>query len=467
MAHIISVRVLLYCLTLGIAIPHLAASAYAVELRKTALVETFTHSEGVVCILEGLLAKGDSSRVIDFVGRRKSWEEIPTGASNEDGSPHCAIVYLNSRGGDFNEALIIMSHFFENMIATHVANGSECLSACAIIWLGGAEPGGHGLNNPHAYRRLAQNARLGFHAPYPVLPEANYSNKDVEAAFLASFQVSQDLLTLFSDRNIPLWCAKNLLHPNKSEFFMIDTVESANLIGARVVIEPHFINSLNKTQLFGICYNLSKWGKKLSVRDKIISFSDNEPRVSSFGEYQVYISDSIITNISHKYWGGLGEFMTPYYYKSEDTRKLVDLMENLMSHVPSSLADGGAGGLGKGFRYIAGKLGNRRAFVSPSFLRLSDIDYSTAYLMPSPGVVGSEDENIRDRDEWCLIGLGIDYETNAPGIRALHGTEFSVHGPANLPPALLGLPASTPLWQLEATLLSIRNQTEPIAIEQE
>ena len=57
-----------------------------------------------------------------------------------------------------------------------VEYGSECYSACAIIFMAGVSPDQVG-----PMRKLSVGGILGFHAPFLTLPDANYSKQEVES----------------------------------------------------------------------------------------------------------------------------------------------------------------------------------------------------------------------------------------------------------------------------------------------
>lgn len=65
-----------------------------------------------------------------------------------------ADVLLESEGGALSDALDIGEAIRLKGYATAVLNGSECNSACALIWLAGTP------------RRLSKSGRVGFHAAY-------------------------------------------------------------------------------------------------------------------------------------------------------------------------------------------------------------------------------------------------------------------------------------------------------------
>jgi hypothetical protein len=63
-----------------------------------------------------------------------------------------AIVFLNGPGGTITTATYIGARIRERQFKTAVADNTSCASACALIWIAGAE------------RYMGVNAHLGFHS---------------------------------------------------------------------------------------------------------------------------------------------------------------------------------------------------------------------------------------------------------------------------------------------------------------
>ncbi len=67
-----------------------------------------------------------------------------------------AVVFFHSNGGALYPAIQIGKAIRLKGFATAVVDGSQCVSACAIAWLGGVT------------RLMGSNAKIGFHAAYNV-----------------------------------------------------------------------------------------------------------------------------------------------------------------------------------------------------------------------------------------------------------------------------------------------------------
>ncbi len=425
----------------------LTKSAVALEVNSTRAKETGLPQEldGFnTCVVRGAIEAGDLEKLEKYIGKRDS------GMSRL----RCELVYLNSEGGNFSEAVKIMDYFFTSMIATSVEAGATCYSACAVMWLGGSVPDGHNLDNPHAFRRLNPKGVLGFHAPYVLLSDGRYSNYDVMMNGTLSFKIAQELLVRFQDHRIPMWFASKLLHPDPEAFYVIETIEDANLIGASVVTEKPNAPVESSRSLGTICFNLSHWGKNRSARDSTNKkFSNNESTYSHLDDYIRFLDKSIITGVSTKYVSGLESFLKTTAVKrsfrnwiEDHASDLIDFAENA-SQSPGSLL--------KFWQQISRQLGPDFAAVAPSFLRWKTDDYSQSYsyLFPSPGIVGAHDENIRDRPEWCAITLPpAEDDARFSSLYAV-GTEFDpMQELIRLPAALLALPADTKLIDVESKL---------------
>lgn len=399
------------------------------------------------CLLSGQVEKGDLEKIKAHVGVRQPGVK---------GKIKCEIVYLDSPGGHFFEALEIMDYFFKSMIATSVQNGDSCYSACAIIWLGGAVPGGHSMNNPHAYRRMEPGAILGFHAPYPVLPDGNYSNDTVTEYFVNAFSITQNLLQVFQDRKIPLWFAGNLMHPDISNFYFIDNIEKANLIGASLWFGETHLDVMTTEMIARTCYNLSHWGKGLPAHGQNKTYSNNETDFRNFDDYHAWLNRQAGRQLFHKFVFSVRYFINTRSILDESvSRDLIDglgRLEGTLETIPD-----GDGGQEVFWERLAAQMQTRAKPIRPGFLYGIGEEYSIAphwYLFQSPGVVGPNDENVRDRPELCLISLR---EEDRDGRRVFlsssSGSEFhSIQELERLPASILGLPAETRLENVYAAL---------------
>jgi hypothetical protein len=80
-------------------------------------------------------------------------------------------IYLSSTGGDLHEAMRLGRLFRERGIKTVVEGNSDCVSACALAFLGGTD------NQGKPWRSSTTSSRLGFHAFRSATGEATPSDE--------------------------------------------------------------------------------------------------------------------------------------------------------------------------------------------------------------------------------------------------------------------------------------------------
>ena len=147
-------------LSLGLAVMMFGAPAHA---------GTLAPSDDPRCDYEftGAIESGDLEKFEPLGGGPSEW---PT-------------ICLDSPGGKLTEALEIFQRIWEANIATAVLPGKKCLSACAIIFLGGSFSTGTDVTY-HLDRTLWAGGELGFHSPSLGLPSGtSFTGRQVNTAF--------------------------------------------------------------------------------------------------------------------------------------------------------------------------------------------------------------------------------------------------------------------------------------------
>jgi len=117
--------------------------------------------------LEGAITSGDYDRLANLITQSR------LDPLDERTNSLC----LKSSGGSYSEGLKISELIYSRGLSTVVTDGSECLSACAIMFMAGVLP-----NREIPYRKLSAGGVLGFHAPYLSLTNGKYSKEQVEEA---------------------------------------------------------------------------------------------------------------------------------------------------------------------------------------------------------------------------------------------------------------------------------------------
>jgi hypothetical protein len=125
--------------------------------------------------LEGTIVAGDRDRLSALIARSHldEWNE------------RTLSLCLKSAGGSYVESLKLAELIYSRGLSTVVADGSECFSACAIVFMAGVfapKPLSGSARYVRPYRKLSAGGILGFHAPYLSLPDEKYSKEQVESA---------------------------------------------------------------------------------------------------------------------------------------------------------------------------------------------------------------------------------------------------------------------------------------------
>jgi len=142
--------------------------ARAAEIRET-------NNKLCAFALEGAIVAGDYDRLSGLITRSRL----------DDLDERTVSLCLKSAGGSYVEGLKIAELIYSQGLSTVVADGSECFSACAIIFMAGVlsdKPGSVSVRPIMPYRKLSAGGILGFHAPYLSMLGEKYSKEQVESA---------------------------------------------------------------------------------------------------------------------------------------------------------------------------------------------------------------------------------------------------------------------------------------------
>lgn len=137
--------------------------------------------------LEGQIVSGDFDTFARLVQRN-----LP-GFDQYD--QRTSSLCLKSPGGSFSEGVKIAELVYQRGMTTVIEYGSECFSACAIIFMAGTSK-----DQLLPQRMLSAGGILGFHAPYLSMPDRRYSKDDVEQASQSMRRAVLALLRLASKR---------------------------------------------------------------------------------------------------------------------------------------------------------------------------------------------------------------------------------------------------------------------------
>ena len=198
-------------------------------------------------VMDGEIEDGDADKIREALGEIVN----PWDAAHKHSN---FTLCLNSPGGGWLEAIAMLDIIREAGVQTYVGEGHRCLSACAMVFLGGARYTAEEQILHYVDRTLHPQAILGFHAPYVVLEDRIYSSQHMSSAFNYAMLSASKIVSRAESLEIPLDFIAEMLATPPEGFIFIDTVEKARnlLIDLdNIVISPNFssrdvVNICNK-----------------------------------------------------------------------------------------------------------------------------------------------------------------------------------------------------------------------------
>jgi hypothetical protein len=140
-----------------------------------------------------------------------------------------ATICLKSNGGSYDEGVKLAELIYNSGMSTLVADGSECFSACATVFMAGVMP-----EQAAPYRKLSARGVLGFHAPYLSVSDGKYSKEEIEQAtqgirlaILGLMQLSSKKTKLSSTDFIKKSLIAEVLKKGPQDIFLIKTISQA------------------------------------------------------------------------------------------------------------------------------------------------------------------------------------------------------------------------------------------------
>ena len=192
--------------------------------------------------LEGSIEPGDAARLKAVLGALTKRQAVK--------------FCLSSPGGDYIEALQMIERMLASRyeINTVITEGSECYSACALMFLAGHR----NKKAPVPHRHLHVRSVLGFHGPYIKQDDAKYDPDLVSEAYREGVKSIGLLIALAKDSLFPESLLNIGLEKGPDEFFLIDSIDKAGrwkigLIGYRQPVV------LTEQMMFSACANNMEW----------------------------------------------------------------------------------------------------------------------------------------------------------------------------------------------------------------
>ncbi|MEM5500349.1 hypothetical protein WNY59_01965 [Ahrensia kielensis] len=233
----------------GATIPVMAANVSFVALHYSAdrFVPQF-HFDGPV-------VEGDTDALSALIDK---FVECTPHALDPNGN-NCAVVTLNSPGGNYIEGLRLAALMRERAIATVIEETAKCYSACAFAFLGGTGYSSQEGVGAYIDRMIEPGGILGFHAPY-FAPDA-LGTLVAEFGLDKVLGASRDDISLMIqqlvDWNVNPNALSHIVRMGPSQTYDIVSGGDYTLLWAQLPPAPsHYWNSNMASAVRNACINL-------------------------------------------------------------------------------------------------------------------------------------------------------------------------------------------------------------------
>lgn len=196
---------------------------------------------------------------------------------------------LDSPGGSLIEAASLAEYTFEIGIGTVLEPGSECLSACAWVFMMGYARGEEGY--VYTSRHMHYTSRLGFHAPRLELGQREVLSRDeaeqAQAVLNSAVSIILELSNSWRPGSGPAIDADLLQEAfstgnGSANFFIIDTVDQAGRWRIPV-FGFQWPEEIDVESAIWACTNLTRWPVARTGSDRLVvaetGMSEVLPRV--------------------------------------------------------------------------------------------------------------------------------------------------------------------------------------------
>lgn len=169
--------------------------------------------------IDGEIKKGDFVKFMKF-----QFTNSDNPRSNYD------TVFLNSPGGNVEEALRIGEEFRRNLSSVFIPAGARCFSACTILWAGGVD------------RFMGRDAKLGFH-------RLSFARREVDVRRSQEItdSANQKVTTFFQRGGFPALIIEKMNETPPTDIYIIDSRWLIDHELDKVVaVQPSFLDVVEK-----------------------------------------------------------------------------------------------------------------------------------------------------------------------------------------------------------------------------
>ena len=172
-------------------------------------------------LIAGEIKRGDFDRLLEF---------IPTYNLKHKNKLSGDYYFLDSPGGDVEEALKIGSYLSKNYSSVILNKGSRCFSACTIIFAGGVQ------------RLVFSSAKLGFH-------RMSFSRKeiDVEKTKNEIDLENKKVIDFFNEVGFPTVLITKMNETSPTDIYIVDVrwlIEHE--LDSTISFQPYFLDVVEK-----------------------------------------------------------------------------------------------------------------------------------------------------------------------------------------------------------------------------
>ena len=232
--------------------------------------ELIVHSEmpvkleqrGTTCQIElsGEIEAGDAAALDAFLEQHNELlMGDPFWIQGGDGYDLC----LKGPGGSYAEALKIVDVITDRKVGTMVPMDSECLSACAVVFMAGIVF----IDADFSLRMLKPGARLGFHAPSINVPgSAAIPASMVKISYEAALRDISGVIDRLgvnsqwgTEARLPSGLLSRMMSTPPDEMFIVSTVNEAGMWDIGFDDGDNDSINLSEANLVQGCYNAGHW----------------------------------------------------------------------------------------------------------------------------------------------------------------------------------------------------------------
>ncbi|WP_412051086.1 hypothetical protein ACK6D9_06665 [Hoeflea sp. Naph1] len=204
---------------------------------------------------DGPVVEGDTAALASLIDK---FVECTPDALEPDGS-NCAVVTLNSPGGNYIEGLRLAALMRERAIATVVEETAHCYSACAFAFLGGSGHSSQEGVDAYIDRMIEPGGTLGFHAPYfaPDSLDGLVAQFGLDEVLGASRDDISLMIQQLVDWNVNPNVLSHIVRMGPSQTYDIVSGGDYTLLWAQLPpAPPHYWNSNTASAIRNACINL-------------------------------------------------------------------------------------------------------------------------------------------------------------------------------------------------------------------